>query len=320
MGTTGTTGTTGSRVVVGVDALATAAAALRWAAAEARRWGAPLHLVRAVPYPVTTDASTAWALTGLLADLDAAAGAVLEEAAQLVRAQEPAVAVTTSVERGGPRQVLLRAAEDAALVVTGARRHEERRWPVPGLRLGSTGLFLAAHAPCPAVVVTRDAPAGARGVAVGFDGSPASAAALERAAAEAARLGEPLRAVHAVHLLLDPSLAVDAAACERLRDEEVRRAWRVLADAVREVRTRHAVEVEQVVLRDAYASDALLDAAADARLLVVGSRGHGALLRALLGSTSHAVLQRAQQPVLVVPDAARARGRRRAAGLTHAAG
>lgn len=50
----------------------------------------------------------------------------------------------------------------------------------------------------------------------------------------------------------------------------------------------------------------LADAAADADLLVVGSRGYGPLRRVLLGSTSAGLVRSVRCPVLVYPRAIRA--------------
>lgn len=50
---------------------------------------------------------------------------------------------------------------------------------------------------------------------------------------------------------------------------------------------------------------ALLDAASDAELLVVGSRGHGGFTGMLLGSVSHHLIAHAPCPVLAVHSTGR---------------
>ena len=61
-----------------------------------------------------------------------------------------------------------------------------------------------------------------------------------------------------------------------------------------------SVTVRAVV---ALPAEALLKAAADADLLVVGSRGAGGFRRLLLGSVSTQVTQHAHCPVVVIPTA-----------------
>jgi nucleotide-binding universal stress UspA family protein len=56
----------------------------------------------------------------------------------------------------------------------------------------------------------------------------------------------------------------------------------------------------QVSIVQGDASDALLEAATGADLLVVGNRGRGALKEALLGSTSGRVTDHAPCPVVIV--------------------
>lgn len=56
----------------------------------------------------------------------------------------------------------------------------------------------------------------------------------------------------------------------------------------------------QLLVRDGMPAKVLLDAAVGARMLIVGSRGHGGFMGLLLGSVSSAVAEHAHCPVLVV--------------------
>jgi nucleotide-binding universal stress UspA family protein len=62
-----------------------------------------------------------------------------------------------------------------------------------------------------------------------------------------------------------------------------------------------AIEIERIVAQGS-AAHVLLDAAEDADLLVVGSRGRGGFTGLLLGSVSHQVASHATCPVVVVRD------------------
>ncbi|MGW7587161.1 universal stress protein [Kitasatospora sp. NPDC054768] len=133
-------------------------------------------------------------------------------------------------------------------------------------------------------------------VLAGVDGSPQSAAAAHWAAAEAVRRGASLRLVHAWPWLTD---GVSSFADADDLPEAVRR---TLAEAAEDIRGLHpdlAVETDAVL--DAPV-DGLLAAAAEAELLVLGSRGRGGFTGLLLGSVSMSVAGRSTVPLVVVRE------------------
>jgi nucleotide-binding universal stress UspA family protein len=143
-------------------------------------------------------------------------------------------------------------------------------------------------------------------IVVGLDGSEASRAALAWALAEAKLRGSTVRAVHAWMVpvvgaaeapwaLVPPGsyTDVDADAVERAAHEALDR-------EVEQANAATGVTVERFV-QEGPAADVIVDASKDAELVVVGSRGRGALASLVLGSTSQHVIHHAHGPVVVVP-------------------
>ncbi|KOY53705.1 universal stress protein [Streptomyces sp. XY332] len=133
-----------------------------------------------------------------------------------------------------------------------------------------------------------------RTLVVGVDGSPESRAAADWAAQEAVR--RDLH-VHVVHAWLWQPLALPLV---QDRDTEARRAEDILREAEGELTHRYpGLAVTAEVLSDA-AVPALLHAAKGAELLVLGTRGHSALVGFLLGSYGQQVIAAAGCPVVSV--------------------
>ncbi|MBO1334528.1 universal stress protein [Streptomyces sp. VRA16 Mangrove soil] len=131
-------------------------------------------------------------------------------------------------------------------------------------------------------------------IVVGVDQSQESAAAVVWAAREAVRRAAPLKLLH-VGNWTPRTTADEADAPARRRRGEL---------FVRSVVERLAIEVPVVRLTVASvpgpATAALLDAGARAGLLVLGSRGLGALSGAFVGSVAAGVIARAPCPVVLV--------------------
>jgi nucleotide-binding universal stress UspA family protein len=192
---------------------------------------------------------------------------------------------------------LVTTSKGADLLVVGARGSGG----FLGLRLGSVSEKCLQHATCPVAVIHVDgatAVSSAR-IVVGIDGSDVSALALSWALDEARLRRAPVRAVSAwdggaIAASSMPGAMIDPKFLEDAANE-------VLDGALAAADTSGLPAPVERVVEAGGAPSAILDAAKDAGLIVVGSHGRSGLKGILLGSVSRQVVHHAPCPVVVVP-------------------
>jgi nucleotide-binding universal stress UspA family protein len=131
---------------------------------------------------------------------------------------------------------------------------------------------------------------------VGIDGSPAATRALEWAAREADLHGATLKVVHIWEYPYAPIGAVESEARDRMQVD----AACVLDAAVERAREICGADVDSELLEGSPAMF-LPTTVETGDLLVLGSRGRGAVRAGLFGSTVNAVLDEVSVSVAVVP-------------------
>jgi nucleotide-binding universal stress UspA family protein len=293
------------QIVVGYDDSPASREALDWAlrAARARRSGVLLfHAVKVVPPIVAGHGDYVAAPTDVYAE---AGEAVLDAGRHHATASAPDVAVTTRQVFGPPATGVVTVADDAEMVVVGSRG----RGGFSELLLGAVSLKVAAHAPCPVVVVPAVHTAGDPGpeagrIVVGVDETAAGDDVLAFAFEEASLRGVGLTALHAWR---EPYYELPGKGgripgyieVEEFEGEQRRR----LSEAVAPWREKFPdVDVREAAV-PGHPAATLVAASMGAELVVIGSRGRGALRAMMLGSVSHAVLHHAHCPVAVIHDA-----------------
>lgn len=139
-------------------------------------------------------------------------------------------------------------------------------------------------------------------IVVGFDGSEHSQTALNWAMDEARQRVGQLRLITAWNkppMAWYPAILETAAGEIAAEESPEHIAESLQAEALKSAADEGLAATGQVVHSDSPAS-AILDAAKDADLVVVGSRGHGGFPALHLGSVSTQVINHALCPVLVV--------------------
>lgn len=136
------------RIVVGVDGSPPSVQALHWAVRQAGLTGDTLEAVISWEYPAAGWASM---VPTFPADFDpeALSAKILDDTLTQELGAEAAASVTRTVMVGNAAQALMERAAGASLLVVGDRGYSGFKATL----LGSVGLHLSQHAPCPVVVV-----------------------------------------------------------------------------------------------------------------------------------------------------------------------
>ncbi len=283
-------------VLAAVDGSANSYPAAAWAAAEAALHHLPLHILTSAaiqtgfgPGMSLGEADLEW--------LRVDAERVVGEAARVARAAVPDedLTITTEVAFELAAPLLIDRSTTAEMLVVGSRGIGAFQ---RGL-LGSVSTAVTRHAHCPVAVVqgivATDPVSAALPVLVGVDGSDNSVPAVRLAFEEASRRKVDLVAVHAFS---DSSADLPAFGWEMGRqtaETELSEALAGYRESYPDVAVRGVVVANRPVR-------ALLQEAAAAQLLVVGSHGRGGFTSMLLGSTSNALLHSVDIPMIVVRD------------------
>ncbi|MDG6105917.1 universal stress protein [Dactylosporangium aurantiacum] len=274
-----------TRIVVGYDGSDESRRAVDWAADEAGRTGAPLQIVHT--YQVGWPAGGYYRPTAEeSAAVRGRAERLAADAADAVRARGTGINVVATVVHAAPAATLLDIAHSGArLLVVGGHG----AGGVADLLAGSVSQQVAMHARVPVVVVRGPgAPDGP--VVAGVDGSPATGTALGLAFEAAAAAGAPLVAVR-TYVPPAPSVLPLSAV-----EADERAALRASLAGWPEKYPSVGLEARLTAGR---AAKVLIGLSRTARLVVVGSRGHGGFTGLLLGSVGQRLVQHAQCPVLV---------------------
>ncbi|KRF34130.1 universal stress protein [Nocardioides sp. Soil805] len=290
-------------VVAAIDGSVAADLAVDFAVAQARLTRRPLTLVHAL-----SPMSTVWLApvglspsmgTGIgLEALESQAHELLTEVHADVTGQAPEVEVHEVLGFGDPRQVLLDVASRASMVVLGSRG----RGPLASLLLGSVAVGVAHHVPCPLVVMRPPDGADRHGVLVAVDGSDRCAPALELAFQQASMRELPLTVLHAYWDVRHAAAHAhgDQEGVHGDEDELI-----ILAETLAGMAEKYPDVVVRRALATGLADLAILDAAADKEMVVLGTHHGSAAHEMVYGSVASSVLEHASCAVALVPLALR---------------
>lgn len=276
------------KVIVAVDGSAASDAAVEWAIERSRT--VPMEV------QVTTVIELGWLGPGAreLEYLEPYRDALRRASARFAEAS-PETPVTTSTKDGLPTDALTQASEHSDLLVVGTSKNGK----LAGVLHGTLPLKIAGRSQCPTVVVPLGWAPHAGPIVAAWDNDGIADGALDFAAAEAEGRGRPLQVVHAWRV--PAAFATALSGSTAFLEDLVNAHTTMLHDAAERIRAAYPALVVEEQLEPGPIAVAVVEAAADASLLVVGSHGKGVIRDLVLGSVSHDVLLNMPAPVVVVP-------------------
>ncbi|MGB7817453.1 MAG: universal stress protein [Ornithinibacter sp.] len=288
------------RIVAALDGTAADEAVIDWAADQAARDGASLHLLHVLDTGMqfTPHEMLLGEAPGVATSLEEAARVIVERGRGRCTDRQPSVVVSVAVEWGSPADVLVSHARDARLLVVGSRP----RGRVERAVVGSVALACVHHGSAPVVVVPMAVRVSApRHVVVAVDGSPPSHRAADLALSIASGSGAEVRCVVGWSVEVVDGTVVTEPGTHAWTTVEHRYAG-VAQRSLDVARSRNPEVDVTIDVRHAEPSRAVLEAAdeVDADLVVLGSRGFGGFRGLLLGSVAKRVLERATTVVAIV--------------------
>ncbi|MEU9188876.1 universal stress protein [Streptomyces sp. NPDC048484] len=300
-------------ITIGLDGSSASLAAADWAAREAQLRDLPLRLVNAWEWQPPAYASAA----GLSApvspsDLQRAwAQRLLSEVRTRIAGRHPGLTIDADEIPDLPVPALLKAGEDAELLVLGSRGLSR----VTGFLVGSISLAVLAGSERP-VVLVRSAghseedqlpehpaselpvPMAHRDVVLGLDLHKPNGTVIRFAFDAASRAAARLRVVHGWTL---PPYYYGGALMPELNDGMAAQVRRELSDVLRPWQEKYPVVEVIPQATVGGAGGHLVDASRDAALVVVGRQARRAAVGTHIGPVVQALLHHAAAPVAVIP-------------------
>lgn len=283
-------------VTVGLDGSPESLSAARWAAVEADKRRLALRLLHAWPMLAPEPAHA-------VAEVDQNywAKRLVHTAQAELRARHPGLTVVGNLVPEDAQEALLKAASESEMLVLGSRGMEA----VESYFLGDVSMPVVARADRPVVLVRAEVPdegpasASARRVVVALKLQGSGEQLLDFAFHSAAAREAPLLAVHGRSLPLHARMPWGAD--HEVSEEMTKQAQRELTQALRPWQEKYPQVQVTESIRLTSPGKAVLQAAGDASLLVVGRRAHRHGVAPHLGPVAHAALHHGRCPVAVVP-------------------